>query len=87
MDNDELGKYKPTVRTVRLKILKTGNFTLGHLMHLLTVKIELSRDRYFNVNAAKLVMRTALNEFQKRLQQEKTDTSNGLIFTQIILIY
>jgi len=56
-------------------------------MHLLKDKNELSRGRYFNVSPAKLVVRTVLNGFKKRLQQEKTDTNNGFIFTVIILIY
>jgi len=56
-------------------------------MQLQTDKNELSRDRYFNVNPAKLVVRTVLNEFKKRLQQEKTDTNNGFIFTVIVFIY
>ena len=74
------------VRSVRLKLL-TGPFRLGHLMHLQTDKNDLSRGRYFNLNLAKLVVRTVLNGFKKRLEKEKTGTNNGFIFTLIILIY
>jgi len=56
-------------------------------MYLQTDKNELSRGRYFNVNPAKLVVRTVLNGLKKRLQQEKADTNNGFIFTLIVLIY
>ena len=71
---------------MRLKLL-TGPFRLGHLVYLLTDKNELSGGRYFNVNPAKLVVRTVLNEFKKRLQQEESETNNGFICRVIILIY
>jgi len=62
----------------------TGPFRLGQLLYLQTDKNELSRGRYLILNLAKLVVRTALNEFKRRLQQEHANTNNGFFFTLII---
>jgi len=78
------------VKTDRLNCeTETAKRTLqtGYLLYQLTDKNELSGGRYFNVNSAELIVRNALNEFKKLLQQDQSNTNNGFICTLIILIY
>jgi len=60
---------------------------MGQLLYLLTDKNELSGCRYFNVNPAELIVRNVIKDFNKRQQQEKSDTNNGFICRLIVLIY